>query len=84
MFSTYAISFICAITLLLIKKEEVKPHTDKAENHPENIKSTPNQSEEQEEKEPLGIDNIIIVSIIIVLLIFAMFVLYVVWALNNT
>lgn len=83
-FSSYVISFICAIILLLIKKGKFQPQNNSEQEPLENTQNNQLESEQTEEKSSLGIDNIIIVSIIIVLLIFAAFVMYFVWAINNT
>ena len=83
MFITYGLALVSSIILLVIKKEHPKTQNDIKESTAEQ-KSKFETVQQDEDKESLGIDKIVLFSIVGALILFLIFVIYFSWALTNT
>ena len=83
MFITYGLALVASIILLVIKKDHPKTQNDIKESTAEQ-KGKFETVQQDEDKESLGIDKIVLFSIVGALILFLIFVIYFSWALTNT
>lgn len=83
MFITYGLALVSSIILLVIKKEHPKTQNDIKESTAEQ-KGKFETVQQDEDKESLGIDKIVLFSIVGALILFLIFVIYFSFALSNT
>lgn len=84
MFITYGLALVSSIILLVIKKEHPKTQNDIKESTAEQKSKFETVQQQDEDKESLGIDKIVLFSIVGALILFLIFVIYFSWALTNT
>ena|SRR5699024_5281530 len=83
MFITYGLALVASIILLVIKKDHPKTQNDIKESTAEQ-KGKFETVQQDEDKESLGIDKIVLFSIVGALILFLIFVIYFSFALSNT
>ena len=83
MFITYGLALVASIILLVIKKDHPKTKNDIKESTAEQ-KGKFETVQQDEDKESLGIDKIVLFSIVGALILFLIFVIYFSLALTNT
>ena len=84
MLITYGLALVSSIILLVIKKEHPKTQNDIKESTAEQKSKFETVQQQDEDKESLGIDKIVLFSIVGALILFLIFVIYFSWALTNT
>lgn len=84
MFITYGLALVSSIILLVIKKEHPKTQNDIKESTAEQKSKFETVQQQDEDKESLGIDKIVLFSIVGALILFLIFVIYFSFALSNT